>query len=232
VNRLVDDAASDALAVTAARLVRAAGTFEPDPALKTRIRARLHDRDPSPVQLRIRSWMVAALLVSMLAIAGAVVGRALVRHDDAPASTLRLDVHVDHQEPALAPAPIQVQAPPPPPPTTAAPVVRPSPPHRAPTPRGTKPELATPAPEAILVLQATRALHTAHDPARALALLDDYLARYPHGVLAEESLTLAIEAASARGDKSAAAYARSYLARFPTGRFVAAARGVLARSGD
>ena len=138
-NRLVDDAASDALTVAAARLVRAAGTFEPDPALKTRIRARLHDRDPSRVQLRIRSWTVAALLVSMLAIAGAVVGRALVRHDDAPASTLRLDgVRVDHHEPA--PAPIHVQVQPPPPPTTAAPVVRPSPPHRAPAPRGNKPE--------------------------------------------------------------------------------------------
>jgi hypothetical protein len=231
VNRLVDDAASDTLTVAAARLVRAAGPFEPDPTLQTRIRARLHDRTPSRHRVPIRAWTVAVLLASMLAIAGAVVGRALVGHDDAPAPTLPLDrVHVDHQEPAPAPAPVQVQVQPPPPPA-AAPVVRSSPPHRAPAPRGAQPEPA-PAPEAILVLQATRALHTAHDPARALALLDDYLAHYPHGVLVEESLTLAIEAASARGDKAAAAYARTYLARFPTGRFMAAARGALARFGE
>src|SRR5207248_6814513 len=80
-----------------------------------------------------------------------------------------------------------------------------------------------PANEAALVYGAASALRRQHDPARACALIDSYLARYPSGELLEEALGLAIEAAASRGDARAADYARRYLARFPDGRFGAAA---------
>ena len=74
-------------------------------------------------------------------------------------------------------------------------------------------------PEAILVLNATRALHHDHDPKRALKLLAEYQRRFPSGDLFEESLALAIEAKSTRNDSNAASLANEYLTRFPTGRF-------------
>jgi hypothetical protein len=86
------------------------------------------------------------------------------------------------------------------------------------------PAKAAPAQETVLVMAAVRALRRERDPARAGVLLDDYLRRYPNGVLAEEALALAIEAASARGDVRAAALARTYLQRYPQGRFLRAAR--------
>lgn len=73
--------------------------------------------------------------------------------------------------------------------------------------------------EAVLVLDATRALHHDHDPRRALKLLAEYRRRFPEGDLLEESLALAIEANSARNDRSAASLAKQYIDRFPTGRF-------------
>ena len=92
------------------------------------------------------------------------------------------------------------------------------------TPETAPPTKAAPAQETALVVAAVRALRREHDPARAGLLLDDYLHRYPSGVLAEEALALAIEAASARGDARAATFARVYLARYPQGRFQHAAR--------
>jgi hypothetical protein len=78
--------------------------------------------------------------------------------------------------------------------------------------------------ETILIMTAVRALRREHDPARAGSLLDEYLFRYPKGVLREEALALAIEAASARGDARAAALAHVYLRRYPQGRFLSVAR--------
>ena len=96
-------------------------------------------------------------------------------------------------------------------------------PPKEPAPEAPAPTKAAPAQETAVVMAAVRALRREHDPARAGLLLDDYLRRYPNGVLAEEALALAIEAASARGDVRAAALARMYLARYPQGRFQHAA---------
>jgi hypothetical protein len=74
-------------------------------------------------------------------------------------------------------------------------------------------------PEAILVLDATRALHRDHDAKRALKLLVEYRRRFPRGDLQEESLALAIEAKSTRNDRGAAVLADEYLLRYPGGRF-------------
>jgi outer membrane protein assembly factor BamD (BamD/ComL family) len=74
--------------------------------------------------------------------------------------------------------------------------------------------------EASLVLQAVRALRRDGDPARANALAEEALRRYPHGAQAEEALVVLLKAAEARGDKPAAQrLARTYLATHPAGRF-------------
>ena len=79
------------------------------------------------------------------------------------------------------------------------------------------------------VAEAVRALRKQGDPARAQALLDQYLKANPHGALAEDALALSIEAAAARKDPRAADYARRYLARYPNGRFLGVAQRALAR---
>jgi hypothetical protein len=85
--------------------------------------------------------------------------------------------------------------------------------------------VAPPPEEAALVLAAVRALRREHNPVRAGALLDDYIRRFPQGVLAEEALAVGIEAAVARLDTRAARLlAEQYLRRYPVGRFVGLAR--------
>ena len=70
------------------------------------------------------------------------------------------------------------------------------------------------------VLEALVALRRQHDPVRAGALLDRYLARRERGALREEALVLAIEAADARGDHLVAqGFARTYEDEYPRGRF-------------
>ena len=83
-----------------------------------------------------------------------------------------------------------------------------------------------------LVASAVRALRRDNRPARAAALLSEYLQRWPNGALAEEALALAIEAAQAdkgaRGGRARAqSLASSYLRRYPDGRFVETARRAL-----
>ena len=77
------------------------------------------------------------------------------------------------------------------------------------------------------VFDAIQALRTDHDPARASRLLAEYLARYPHGALAEEAVALSIEAAAARHSPSAATFAERYLREYPRGRFRHAAEQAL-----
>ena len=109
-----------------------------------------------------------------------------------------------------------------------APTAAPVEPHPSePASESPAPTRAAPAQETALLMAAVRALRREHDPARAAALLDDYLRRYPDGVLAEEALAYAIEAASARGDARAATLARTYLQRYPHGRFEHAARAAI-----
>src|SRR5262249_27203642 len=82
---------------------------------------------------------------------------------------------------------------------------------------------------AAMLYAAGRALRRQHDPVRAGALIDRYLARFPDGALVEEALALGIEAATARDDVRAADYGARYLERFPSGRFRAAAERARAR---
>jgi TolA-binding protein len=86
---------------------------------------------------------------------------------------------------------------------------------------------APPPEEAALVMAALRSLRREHNPAQAGALLQTYLTRFPQGVLTEEALAIAIEAAVARHDvSSATALAKQYVGRYPAGRFVGLARKI------
>ena len=70
------------------------------------------------------------------------------------------------------------------------------------------------------VWEALVALRRDHDASRAAALLNHELEANPHGVLRQEALVLAIEAADARGDRRGAeSFARAYQREFPSGRF-------------
>src|SRR5262249_21954707 len=82
--------------------------------------------------------------------------------------------------------------------------------------------------QARLVATAVRALRHEHDPARAAALLERYLERYPDGVAAEDALALALEATIGRDPARAAGFATRYLAHYPQGRWSALARRALA----
>jgi len=78
------------------------------------------------------------------------------------------------------------------------------------------------------VWEALVALRRDHDANRAAALLSHELETNRHGVLRQEALVLAIEAADSRGDRAGAAQlARTYAREFPTGRFKAFAQGHL-----
>jgi hypothetical protein len=79
-----------------------------------------------------------------------------------------------------------------------------------------------------LVHRAVQALRVDHDPALAARLLDENRARYPNGPLAEEALSLQIEAALDLGAPRAQTLAAEYVARYPNGRYLAAARRALA----
>ncbi len=92
--------------------------------------------------------------------------------------------------------------------------------HSALRPSRTVPVVAETTRERAQVWEALVALRRDHDPSRAAALLNHELEANPHGVLRQEALVLAIEAADARGDRAGAeSFARAYEREFPSGRF-------------
>ncbi len=83
--------------------------------------------------------------------------------------------------------------------------------------------------ESALIVGAVRALRRDGDPGRAMALAEESLQRYPQGVQVEEAMALAMEAAAAEGNASAAHQAaQRYVTRFPAGRFADRAARILA----
>jgi hypothetical protein len=79
------------------------------------------------------------------------------------------------------------------------------------------------------VLSAIRALRNEHNPARAKTLLNRYLQTHPQGALTEDALALSIEAAVATNDPKSSDIARTYMARYPNGRYRSLAMKALSR---
>ena len=77
--------------------------------------------------------------------------------------------------------------------------------------------------EAAMVAAAAKVLRSDHDAKRAQVLLENYLRDYPRGVLREEALALAIEAATVYDRSEATRLGAEYLKHYPRGRFTKAA---------
>jgi len=226
--RLVDQEDLDGSDRQLSDLFRAAAPFEVDPFRKRRILVRL-ERGPK-LGTRAGFWLrpivIAALLVSGTATAA--LGHRYVLHGSgffglgggaapqvaphsasspkrAPAGKLAA---ASESTSVVAPVTAPVEAVPIEPAASAA---RATPKNGRPRPESSE--------DATHVVQAIQALRTERDPARAEALLNDYLKANPHGSLSGDALALSIEAASAQHDPRAAEYARRYLASYPKGKY-------------
>jgi TolA-binding protein len=98
--------------------------------------------------------------------------------------------------------------------------------RRATSPKGTRPEIASPAPlppspvtplsAEVTELDRARAALTAGNPERALAVLDAYRQKFPEGTLRPESAYVRIQAVLQRGDRAGAReLASRFLAQHP-----------------
>jgi hypothetical protein len=103
--------------------------------------------------------------------------------------------------------------------------------HAKPRPAVAAPSLVA-GDDSVLVHRALEALRHDDDPALAARLLLENRAQNPGGPLAEEALSLQIEAASALRDPKARQFAREYLNRYPGGRYLSVARRALASLGS
>jgi hypothetical protein len=225
-DRLRDRISSpDALTARAAELLSAmppldTGRLRP-PGLPEAIPRRVAAR-------RIRMGTgVAVLLGTVVAAAATVHSWPSSRVAPAPAA-----LQADTPSPGSRPASRSLR-PPTAAPTDPDPIVQAPEPSRAsaigPGPKAAQRDVNVAEDESTLMLRAVRALRREGDPARAEALAEQVLARFPHGEQVEEAMALVMEAASARGDIPAAQRAASaYLARFRSGRFADRAQRILA----
>ncbi len=213
--RLIDDERLSGEEEQLADLLRSAAPFESDPFRKRRILANLErQRRASRRSFWLRPVVLVALLVS--GTAAAAIGHRLITGSGTagPAALV----------PSAAPPPAIVA------PTVIAPTAEaaaaqssePAPtlaPSAAPSAKSAARPRTESSEDASHVVEAIQALRTDRDPARAQALLDDYLKSNPRGSLSGDALALSIEAASARHDPRAADYARKYLALYPKGKY-------------
>ncbi len=224
---------SDPLLADGVKLLRATGPLERSPFVEARVLARIEatKRQAAPAQ---RRWATAIAAIALIGLASAASAMMLRRAQDA--RRLRAVKAISDHAKRNRSMPIPQIAAPPVVPTPVA-HVRPRKIAVVSESRPKTTEPAVPADDEIeagaaLVLEATSALRNQHDPKRAGRLLDDYLNRYPSGVLAEEALALAIEAAAAGGDDRARTLASKYLRNYPKGRFRDAAQNAKLRFGN
>jgi hypothetical protein len=230
------DAPTSEVEADAIGLVRSQGRYQPPPGRKQRVRARLLEHRIDDRRAYARPFFVAAVVAMIVFAVGTSValGRQwIARSYRTFAARLHLDRDDEGSSAARSPsAPVPLPAVPPP---------ASAPDETAPAPESAADDGPAAAPRASagharstgrserLVFEAMRALRQEGQPERASRLLDEYLRRYPDGALAEEALTLSIEAASARSDPRARELAARYLAKYPNGRFRSAAERALAR---
>ena len=232
--RLIDEQSLDDGDRQLSELFSSAPQFQVDPFAKRRIWVRLERRS----NLRARAgrfWLrpiaIAGLLISGTAMAQ--LGHRYVLHGSgflglggtpsATSSNVTLAPRATTAQKRKASAPLAtpsevIEAPA----DSAAPVEPASPEPAASGARSAaksgRPR-AESSEDATHVVQAIQALRTERDPARAQALLNDYLKANPRGALSGDALALSIEAASAQHDPRAAEYARRYLAAYPKGKY-------------
>jgi hypothetical protein len=188
-------------------------------------------------------WAAVVGLVSLGAATGTVALRVSLPHPPTlPASNAGvvqsaapLDGHgrSSPKEPASAPDPLE--AVPPPLPSSAAPrtIAKATPPQwraTAPGGRGSEVPGSTAAAE-LAVLDEARAAMADRDPARALAILESYGARFPRGVLGPEATVLRIEALLDAGDAAAAKRAaEAFLRASPESPYTQRIESILRRT--
>lgn len=93
-------------------------------------------------------------------------------------------------------------------------------------PRPAQPETTAPT-DSENVHRAVKALRRDHDPTLAVRLLDESRAQNPDGPLAEEALSLQIEALLALHDPRSRTLARQYVSQYPNGRYLKIAQRAL-----
>jgi len=234
--RLADQEGLDSGDRQLSELFSSAAPFEDDPFRKRRIWVRLERGFKLPARAArfwVRPLVIGALLISGSAMAE--LGHRYVLHGsgflglvEEPSATSASVVVAPHSANAQK---LAVRAPrpaadalaaaasaaavdsAPAPPTPAEPAA-----NARSTPKSSRsrPEAGE---DATRVVEAIQALRTERNPARAQALLNDYLKESPRGTLSGDALALSIEAASAQHDPRAAEYARRYLASYPKGKY-------------
>jgi hypothetical protein len=218
--RLVDQAEPGLDTLT--ELVRQAEPYRSNPFAKRLVQSRLARALDEGHGVR-RPWLRPAFLGGGILLLGATAAAAAgYGWLAAPSVAERVEPpQVSVVPPPVAPRAVAPAAP-------AAPEIAPEP-GVIEKPSDARPAKPRPGEDPTQVAEAVRALRKQGDPARAQALLDQYLKSNPRGALSEDALALSIEAAVARKDPRAADYARRYLARYPNGRFRAQAERALAR---
>lgn len=209
--RLIELAPDHRLMERAHELIRATG---PTPLVEARMRQVRRMLDEPVRRTSGGRWLRATTALALLGTGATALALGGTFDQSSPSPTPTVAPRsAESAAPALPrPRPPRVLAPPPPPAPTAsaaAPTASPTARRYAPTPPA--------ASDVERVHEAARALRGEGNAERAQRILEGR--GEITGPLAEEALALRIEAARARGDSRAAALARSYLARYPAGRY-------------
>ncbi len=201
-----------------ADLLRSAAPYEGDPFRKRRILANVErQRTAGGPRIWLRPVVIGALLIS--GTAAAAIGHRLIAAPtpNTPKEQAAPAVNLAAKPALLAPteiAPLAEAAP-----LESAAAAEDPAPSAAPSAKSATRTRSESSEDASHVVEAIQALRTERDPARAQALLDEYLKSNPHGSLSGDALALSIEAASARHDPRASDYAKKYLALYPKGKY-------------
>jgi hypothetical protein len=224
VKRLLDLPSESRLVSRAHELIRATGPTLPSEARFQQVRRQLDE--PALRSPRI-IWLRAAIALALVGFGASAL--ALGGSFDRPGPAAPPRVEPRPAPTAIPDTPAQAR------PTTPAPASARQGSESVPAPAapaGRRPAPAVgsvSASDVARVHEAARALRGEGNAERALRILES--SGEVSGPLAEEALALRIEAASARGDARAAALARSYLARYPGGRYREQAQRALATHG-
>lgn len=238
--RLKDEVDSaDPRLAGAAQLLADVAPLPESNAQKARVRRALEGKGSTRV--RSRTAVAVAVLLGLSGSAAAAFGLAQVlegpSHKDPPLEETQEAPSSKAAQPALSPAPNEKSAVPPLLEPSSAPErsleasrgpdTGPSPAKKGAAPPPTLRETnttkeKTPVPtlsEARLVQEAVAALRTSGDTEKASALLSEYRKHSSSGHLDEEALALSIEVALVKKSPDAARYARTYLTKYPKGKF-------------